>query len=194
MTEAITLERLKKDIGWDNITEASETRGGQTLTVYTIHPDNPSLPGITIYGGPGGLFELCVGKDGAHFHLGKGTEQAVQLARELVAKEKSVLVTYFDNGVLDSWKLVDAAGWPDTFLKHDLLPSDAPDAPLTDLEGKKWATPRYTRLVFNQEPTEATPDFSGYIAVQCGWMTPDRRDELWTALEAAGQLDGNILL
>lgn len=193
-TDPMSIETLRGEINWKNITEESYSDGSRDWPFFILHPDNPEWPKITLFTGPGGIHELCVGDDGAHFHLGRGTTQAIDLARELVAKEKSVVVTYFENGVLESWKLVSKSGWPDTFLKYDMPLDDSGTAALVDLDGNHYFTPKFTRILFNQEPFPDVPDFSSYVTVKCGWMTPEKRDAVLEVMRVSGQLGENALI
>lgn len=191
--EPISVETLRWELNWDNITQGSFSDGSRDWTVYTVHPDNPAWPSIKLVSGAGGIHEVCVGDDGAHFHAGQGTEQALDIVRDLVTRKKSVVVTYFDNGVLESWKLVTVDGWPDTFLKHDMPLDESGRADLADLDGNRYFTPKYTRIVFNREPFADTPDFSAYIPVKCGWMTPQKRDAILASMKASGETDSILI-
>lgn len=191
--DPISVETLRWELNWDNITQGYFSDGTRNWPVYVVHPDNPDWPTIKLFSGPSGIHEICVGDDGAHFHAGQGTEQALEIARDLVTRKKSVVVTYFDNGVLESWKLVAEDGWPDTFLKHDMPLDESGAADLADLDGNRYLPPKYIRIVFNREPFADAPDFSSYIPVKCGWMTPQKRDAIIAAMELSGDTDNFLI-
>lgn len=195
--DLVTLEMLRRKIGWRNITEEREPQGRTTARRLRVIPENSACPALEIRADDFDLYELAVGDEGIHFHLDDGddwrsTWHAIKLVRELTAGRKSILTTRAEDGALHGWSVEAADGWPDVIFRHNCVVDD--DGPLLDTRGKRWRTQRFVRLLFNREPFADEPDYTAYVPVKCGWMTPGKREETLAIQELAGWTGDNCFV
>lgn len=195
-----SLPVLRRKIGWENITEETWSDHGYSWPVFCVNPDTPGLPRIYLATSTeyDGIYQVNYGDDGLHFHMEgysgdwewRNTWKAVKMARGFVSGKMTVLEMIDGTGRMRGWEIQPAGYWPDTLFRSNCKRAKpgAKNA-IVDASGNAWRPPRFRRSVFNREPFEDNPDWSGYVPVKCGWMTPRKRDEMRYLQLVTGELD-----